>query len=754
MALRPMLYFAMLLLASPVSAQEVRGFVTEARSEQPLQGASVALLSASRQAAGTTTDGDGFFRFPSVQPGVYALRITFVGFRPWEEQIEVMSGVVTSRSVVLEEATGEIGEILVEADAASGITAVAAGLERIRPKDIARIPVPGATGDLAAYLGSVPGVVMPGDRGGRFNIRGGGDDQNLVLVDGIPMYGAFHLLSMFSAFSDEIIDRADFHTGGFGAEYGSRLSSVLDVRTRNGNKQAFGGSVAIAPFVSGIRVEGPIVRGRASFLVSGRRSLVEDLTPRFWGQRMPFRFGDGFAKVHALIGLGQEISAFGLVTDDTGQLAGSSFDFMGTQINEPVTDSLDLHWDNRVVGARYSLAPGSFRLEITGGASRFSSRFGPADAPDRTSSLESLDLRADLSFDRFDATWRLGTSVRETTIGYRLDDSFRDSALVSSAGLTEVAGWLEAEWFVGALTLTPGMRLYAPGRGAGLLAEPRARIAWRPGVFGRDDRFSASFAHVHQAATGLSDKRDVGNPFMIWTPVQASRPLPSATHFVIGWSGSIRGLDVAVETYRKRFEGLQIPVFSAFPTFTSDLQSARGLSRGLDVRAAGSDFPFVAGMTLDAALSWAWARSTWETSGGATFASPHDRRHSIGGLVTARHGELAITLQGQVGSGLPFTPSSGFDSWLLLTPDSDVAKDPGRLRVLYGEPNSALQPSYARFDLWLEQRVDRGRTVATIRAGAMNVLNRANLFYYDLFTYRRVNQLGFIPSVGIRLEVR
>ena len=111
-------------------------------------------------------------------------------------------------------------------------------------------------------------------------------------------------------------------------------------------------------------------------------------------------------------------------------------------------------------------------------------------------------------------------------------------------------------------------------------------------------------------------------------------------------------------------------------------------------------------------------------------------------------------MQWQYGSGLPYTQSGGFDEWYLLTPGVDVTKEAGIDRIIYSKPYGGRQPTYARVDLWLERRVERGRYVGTLRAGAVNLFNRENLFYYDLFTFKRVDQLPFLPSVGFKLEFR
>jgi hypothetical protein len=755
------LVLAALLLPGPALAQTgtVRGFVTEARSEGPLQGANVSLLVPGGETRGTVTDGDGYFRIPAVPAGEQRIVVTYIGFRSYNETIRVPDGETITLRVVLEESAEVMEEVVIEAEGGSGVAAVTAGLQAIRPRDVARVPIHGASGDLAAYVQSVPGVVLPGDRGGRFHIRGGSDDQNLVLVEGIPIYGAFHILSLYSAFPDEVIDQADFYTAGFGARYGERLSSVLDVRTRNGNKQAFGGSASLSPFLSGVRLEGPIIPGRASVLLSGRRSLVGDLMPSVLGQNMPYRFGDGFGKVHAFLGSGNSLSVFGLLSDDEGQIAGTQYTFDGELVRTPATDSLDLRWDNRVVGGTYRLEPGwgqPVRAEFTVGHSRWRSYFGPTGEEARQTGLQSLDIRLDLGFVVSGVDVRLGTLRRSTDVTYRLDDPFREEPEAYDRNLVERSDYAQLDIPLRAIGLwiQPGLRAYAVGEEP-LLWEPRVRSTLELPGFDGTHRLTAAWGRMHQSLVGLVDERDVGNPFAVWTVSETDRPVPLASHAVVGWNAApFRDIQVAVEVFEKRFEHLQVPVFSAFPTFTTALQEADGRARGVDVRVSFENVPGPYDARVGGWVSYALGEVEYETASGTEYPPAHDRRHSVQAVVDATKDDLAVVAQVQVGSGLPYTPSSGFDTWYLMTPGVDVASDPGRQRVLYAPQNSERLPLYARLDLWIERRIDRGRSVITLRAGGTNVFNRANLFYFDLFTYRRVDQLPFMPSVGVRIEFR
>ena len=177
------------------------------------------------------------------------------------------------------------------------------------------------------------------------------------------------------------------------------------------------------------------------------------------------------------------------------------------------------------------------------------------------------------------------------------------------------------------------------------------------------------------------------------------------------------------------------------------------MAYGADVRLSFEKHPFVLRSLLDGSLSYTWSNVEYE-AGPYTYHPAHDRRHQVNAVVRAQRGEVGLTAQWQFGSGLPFTESGGFDKWYLLTPDVDVASEKGIDRIVYAEPFGGRQPTYARLDLWLERRVERGRYVGTLRAGALNLFNRANLFYYDLFTFSRVDQLPFIPSVGFKVGLR
>jgi hypothetical protein len=749
----------MLVLPESALAQQalIRGFVTDASSEQPLQGTTVALFQSDRLVLGTATDGDGYFILNRIRPGTYELRVSFIGFSDVRENMTFSAGELIERSFVLLPKTAEIGELVVEAEKEGGVTTVIAGLESVVPAEIRRVPVPGVSGDLAAYLQTVPGVVVQGDRGGQLFVRGGAVDQNMAFLDGIPVYMPFHILSVFSAFPEELVDRADFYTGGFSAQYGTRVSSMLDVHARNGNKQNLAGSLALAPFLSSATIEGPLVKGRVSMIASVRQSLIEELFPSLVGQKMPYRFGDRFGKIHALLGSSHSISFTALDSEDRGDIAGTKKSVFGETEASEITDSTEVAWTNRVFGGTYTYRSNRIPLVavVTAGSSQMTNEFGPEDDVERRSTLESIDVKTRLTYQLKGADVSVGSTYRNTKFSLLLDDLFTELTSTKDE-LQEISSYAESTFELagGNVSVNPGVHVYTLPERSQNWIEPRFRMSyWPMGRTGRH-QINASWGIFHQAISGLSDERDLGNIFYAWVTTPENAKATEAQHAILGWNVKLfPWMNAALEGYYKSYDNLSVPIFSPFPKFTTTQQAAKGTAFGFDARLNVENRPFWFESVFDGYVSYAYSKVEYETAS-YTYNPSHDRRHQLNALLHAQKGEVGMTVQFQYGSGLPFTQSGGFDVWYLLTPGVDVTKEAGIDRILYSNPYSGRQPAYSRVDVWLERRVEKGRYVVTMRAGAVNLFNRNNLFYYDLFTFKRVDQLPFLPSVGFKVEFR
>jgi len=242
----------------------VQGIVTAAESGEALDGVGVGLTSAadSSDIRGSLSNINGFYQIGGVPPGDYTLRFQRIGYVTNEQGVSLSPGDLITASVVLDPDPVALQGFNV--NVLNGPVIQELGRLRIRPLDIGRIPAPAASGDLASFLQTLPGVVTTGDRGGQLFIRGGTPDQNLVMIDGLLIYQPFHILGFFSVFPEDLVSSVDFYASGFGPRYVGRVGSVIDVRMREGDRTRFATSGSASPFLVEAMAEGPIGGGGTS----------------------------------------------------------------------------------------------------------------------------------------------------------------------------------------------------------------------------------------------------------------------------------------------------------------------------------------------------------------------------------------------------------------------------------------------------------------------------------------------------------
>lgn len=731
----------------------VRGFVTEQATGEPLEGVNVVLRGADDALFGVSTDADGFFARSRLPQGAYVVRASFIGYEAYEDTLALAAGDVRTLTIALAVDPAQLDELVVESEReASGAGRLTGGKQTIRPRDIQLIPAPDVSGDLVNYLTTLPGVVSQGDRGGQLFIRGGEPTQNLVLLDGIPIYQPFHVIGFFSALPADIINLADVYAGGFGGRFGGRLSSVIDITSRNGNKEEIGAAVSLAPFVSAVRVEGPLVTGKVSMLASVRESVLDIGASHLVAQPLPYRFGDRFGKIHARLGQNSQLSVTGLSTYDRG--------LVGQDIEGKVFDldrQQEIVWQNEAAGARYLHLPpnipilAEFLLTVT----HLRSDFGPVGAPDRFVAATQYDASAHVThfLGPTDITWGLFQST------YKLDNQLGgqfQNITFDREFVVEVGVYLQAEVRLrNGLRAVGGARVqHFPSKNNTFL-EPRLQMVWQRGRH----RWSLAGGFYHQEILGLNDRRDAGNVFTAWTAAPFKQ-VPEAWHGIAGWQVSLTPwLDVAAEGYFKHLSNLSVSEWTALPRFTTNVQQADGQVQGLDVRLEVNrpGFYALASYGLARVVYDARQRSIplwFGSDDGFRYPPPHDRRHQVSAVVGVERWGFGLNAQWQYGSGLPYNQVLGFDDFLFMDHVPDYFEEPTTPRVIYDQPYRGRLPSYHRLDVSVSREVPvYADAVATFQAGVINLYDRDNLFYLDLFTLGRVNQLPLLPTFGVKVEV-
>jgi hypothetical protein len=274
------------LLAAVISASAqtgtVRGIVFNKKNGEPVIFTNVFLKGTTM---GVQTDVNGFYSISKVPAGDYMISVSAINFDSVSQKITVKANQIVQQNLYLKEKELLLKEFEISGDKDNEQTRVGASVTTITTKEMNKLPTIGAEPDLAQYLQVLPGVTFTGDQGGQLYIRGGSPIQNKVLLDGMIIYNPFHSIGLFSVFDTDVIRNVDVYTGGFGAEYGGRVSSIMKITTKDGDKKGIHGKVSASPFVSKVQLEGPLKKQKensaagSSFMVSGRTSYLKESFP-------------------------------------------------------------------------------------------------------------------------------------------------------------------------------------------------------------------------------------------------------------------------------------------------------------------------------------------------------------------------------------------------------------------------------------------------------------------------------------------
>ncbi|WP_153799913.1 TonB-dependent receptor [Foetidibacter luteolus] len=269
------LFFLLLLgvtvqQATAQTRYTISGSVRSKKSGESLIGASITVQG---KGAGVTSNDYGFYSI-SLPAGKYTLLASAVGLEP--QTIELQLDKNITLNILLEEEIKELEDVTVTSSAKGrSLSSPQMGAERLTINETKTIPVLFGERDVLKTIQLLPGIKSAGDGNSGFFVRGGAADQNLILLDEAPVYNASHLLGFFSTFNSDAIKDVMIYKGGMPAQYGGRLSSVLDIKMNDGNNQDYAVSGGIGAISAKLNVEGPIQKDKSSFLVSGRRTYVD-----------------------------------------------------------------------------------------------------------------------------------------------------------------------------------------------------------------------------------------------------------------------------------------------------------------------------------------------------------------------------------------------------------------------------------------------------------------------------------------------
>ena len=268
-----------IIMSFSLNAQEnltISGYISDGDNGETLIGANVFVL---EQSKGTSTNEYGFYSLTLPQ-GSYTLQYSYLGFVTQEIKVDLNQNV--KQDIELANEAAQLAEVVISSEAPNAnVSTNEMSVNKLDIATIQKMPTLLGEVEILRSIQLLPGVTSVGEGASGFNVRGGSIDQNLVLLDEAPVYNSSHLFGFFSVFNPDAVKDVKLYKGGIPARYGGRLSSILDVRMKEGNKKKLALNGGIGAIFSRLSVEAPIVKDKASFIVAGRRSYIDVLAQPF-----------------------------------------------------------------------------------------------------------------------------------------------------------------------------------------------------------------------------------------------------------------------------------------------------------------------------------------------------------------------------------------------------------------------------------------------------------------------------------------
>lgn len=706
---------------------------------------------------GATTDINGFYTLTDVPAGDQVVKATYIGYDTASVDINVRSGGIVYQSLYLSEGGVALGVVDISAKKDRARTEVQISKVRVSNREIKALPSTGGEADIAQYLQVIPGVISTGDQGGQLYIRGGSPVQNKILLDGLNIYNPFHSIGFFSVFETELIKNVDVLTGGFPAEHGGRISAVVDINTRDGNRKKWGGIASASPFMGKLLLEGPLTKyeegkGSTSLVLSTKRSIINQTSKTLYSYAsnpdtlgLPFEFTDLYAKLAVNGSNGSKLNIFGFNFDD--------------RYNNPLVANVG--WTNTGAGANFTLIPRSSNMVIGGIVGYTNYRIGIDESDGRPRSSDIRELTAGLDFTIFgkNSEVNYGLEMRSVRTNFEFINPFK-IRLSQEQNTTELSAFVKYKQIFGDLIVEPSLRMQYYASLGTTSIEPRFGLKYN--VSDRL-RFKAAGGLYTQNLLSTDNERDVVNLFtgFLTGPESdvvdidgtlSSDKLQRSRHIVAGFEYDLTdNLEVNIEGYFKDFPHLIIVNRNKLAAVDPNYAVETGEAYGVD---------FSAKYEMGNVYLWGTYSlgKVNRYDGQQEYPTVFDRRHNVNLLGTYAFGNnkaWEVSARWNMGTGFPFTKTLGFYNYLSFlggVQTDFVQSNPEDPGILFSPTrNGGRLPTYHRMDVSVKRHIAFSkRTGLDIVASVTNAYDRDNIFYFDRVRYERVNQLPIIPSLAIK----
>ena len=742
-------------------AQTVSGLVVDSLTGETLIGATVVELGSGK---GTVSNAAGRYSL-TLNADSVRLRFSHTGYRPLTVSLPLGADVRHNAALV---PSVELEEVEISARRAGSATAAPMSTLAVPVEQIKMVPVLFGETDVFKAIQLLPGVQGGTEGTSGIYVRGGGPDENLFLLDGVPLYNVNHLGGFFSAFNSEAVKSLTLYKGAFPSRFAGRISSVVDIATNDGNDKELHGGASVGLIAANVGLEGPIVKERTTFSLSLRRTYGDLLLQPLLAlsaasepgagrlgagyyfydlnAKLTHRFSDR-SRLYASLYNGDDKAFVGVTYND--RTAGAD--------SERSRMDLGYKWGNTAAALRwnYELSPRLF-MNLGGSYSRYRNRLGMGITEDMTidgdffseeaeltlnSGIRDLTAKADFDYAPSpDHTVRFGSALthhlftpQTTSAHLAIADNDTSAASDTTFGESRLRAWeatlyAEDDWSIGqTLKINYGAALcgFAVGGRFYPSVQPRLSGRWQ---LGSNLSVKAGYSYMTQYMHLLSSS-NISLPSDLWVPVTAQIAPMNSHQVAAGMCYSWRSLlDFSAEAYYKSMDNLMeyrpgSSFFGNSARWEEKVCLGRGWAYGVEWMVQKSTGK------LTGWVAYTWSR-TWrlfdELNNGERFPAKYDRIHDISLSLQYRHSE-------RIDAGLTWVYSTGNTATLA----TQEFTGPEQETYIYVESrNNFRLPAYHRMDLGLNfhRRLRHGRR--TLNISIYNLYNRRNPFLlYKSYRY-------------------
>ncbi|MEW6195044.1 MAG: TonB-dependent receptor [Bacteroidota bacterium] len=734
-----LLIFSAIVLSQPQNTGTLRGFVTDSTTSEALAYGNVFIQELNK---GASTDARGYFLIPSIPAERnFSLVVSYIGYKTKTITIRVAKDKVTQFNIKLIPGSIELQTIEKIGERIAERNETDISLQRIIARDLEALPQ-GVETDIFRSLQYLPGVQSTGDVSARFYVRGGASNQNLVLVDGVTVYNPFHALGLFSVIDPDMINNVEFYKGGFSADLGGRLSSVMKIMTKDGNKNRFSGKASASYLTGKFLLEGPIPDG--SFILTGRKSYSNSILKKFLNdQTVPADFYDFSFKGN--------YSSEDFIPG--GKFSVNGF-FSGDNIKNSDPRIEDFKWSNNLFGFKwFQVGDSPLFYELSASISTFKGEVIPklSNVRETFNKVEDIGLNMDFTY-IFDSKDEIGVGFHikqiKTDLFIENSRSIPVNLGSSAANISLYAKYKFLQFdFLG---LDIGTRLnlatLSSNKNTKFL-EPRLNFTISPFEW---LAFKGAVGIYQQELTTVSDENEVINLFEPWI-ISPSYLVPAtANHYILGTEISPWNfLKFGVEGYYKLVKNLSLLNEEKVLPSDKDFVAGEGESYGLELMLKFTPGP----INFTSSYTYAHAYKELENK---LYYPRYDIRHTLSlSLEVNIGGGWSASSVWIYNSGIPFTQIMGYyDRYYfenIFAPWDQL--DPRQPYAILGIQNLGRLPDYHRLDLTLSKKFDFDIIKVDMDFSIINVYDRKNIFYFKRDTGERVNMLPFLPTATLKVEL-